>query len=145
MIPHPVLITSDIDSDQDVISKVNGVVLDKTLEFGNIQIIDSARAAFIYNTVKFTEGYGDDNDVFFHYAFSSSNYTDPDIEKYGKILPVEYLTSPLIPMRIVDRKTKKQIFCISCNESYNDHAMKRLVNFASDVCSGFSTEFIFLF
>ena len=138
-------ITSDNDSDQDVINKVSGVALDKNLEFRNIQIIDSAKAAFIYNTIKFAEGFGDDNESFFHYAFSSSNYTDPDIEKYGKILPVEYLTSPLIPMRIIDKKTKKQIFCVSCNESYNDHAMKRLINFASDVCLDFSNEFVFLF
>jgi len=54
-------ITGDIDSDQDIANRVSGVVLDKSLEFSNIQIVDSARAAFIYNTVKFAESYGKNN------------------------------------------------------------------------------------
>lgn len=138
-------LTNDVDSDQDIVSKISNVSLDRSLEFGRIQVVDSARASFIYNTVKFASSYKGDSEAYFHYAFSSSNYTDPHIEKYGKTLPVEYLSSPIIPIRIIDTKSRKQIFLISCNESYNENAMRRLLNFASDVCQEFSDDFVFLF
>lgn len=138
-------ITTDRNSDQDIVSKVSNTLLDKSLEFGNAQIIDSARASFIYNSIKYAKSIKENSEVYFHYAFSSSNYTDPNIEKYGKSLPVEYLTAPFIPMRIINKDSQKQIFCIASRESYNDMAMKRLLNFASDVSQDFASEFIFLF
>lgn len=137
--------TSDRGSDQDIVSKINGVVIDKNLEFGNIQIVDNHRASFIYNSVATAEKLFPDGVVYFHYAFSSSNFSDPSIEKFGKILPIEYLTSPIIPMRVVNRDTKKQQFCISSIENYNEEAMKRLLNFASDISQDFSNEFVFFF
>ncbi len=137
--------SGDRESEQDIIGKVNGVILDKSFEFSTIQAIDNSRASFIYNSIVTVERIFSDKDICFHYAFSSSNYTDQNIEKYGKVFPVEYITSPIIPMRIIDKNTGKQKFCISSIESYNDDAMKRLLNFASDISQDFSDEFVFLF
>lgn len=138
-------ITTNRECDQDIVSKVSNVLLDKSLDFGNIQIVDCARASFIYNSIKFAKNLRENSNVYFHYAFSSSNYTDPDIKKYGEIFPVEYITAPFIPMRIIDNDSKTQIFCISSKESFSDMAMKRLMNFASDVSQDFTSEFVFLF
>jgi len=138
-------LSSNRDGDQDIVSRVSGVILDKELEFGNIQVVDNFRASFIYNSIATAERLFSKEDKYFHYAFSASNFTDQSIEKYGKVLPVEYLTSPMIPMRLIDRETKKQRFFISSIESYNEDAMKRLLNFASDISQDFSTDFVFVF
>jgi hypothetical protein len=137
-------LSGDREGEQDVVSRVNGVILDKELEFGNIQIVDNSRASFIYNSISTAERIYSEQNVYFHYAFSSSNFTDQNIEKYGKVIPFEYLTSPIIPMRIIDNNNKQK-FCISSIENYNDDAMKRLLNFASDISQDFSDEFVFLF
>ena len=138
-------ISSNREGDQDIVSKISGVTFSKELDFSNIQIIDNSRAAYIYNTISTIERLHNNSEIKFHYAFSSSNYTDQNIEKYGAIFPVEYLTSPIIPIRIIDPSTGKQKFCISSIESYNEEAMKRLLNFASDISQDFSNEFVFLF
>lgn len=138
-------LSSDKESDQDIVSKVSGVILDKELEFSNIQVIDNARASFIYNSISSVERMFSESDIKFHYAFSSSNYTDQNISKFGSVLPVEYLTSPILPIRIIDKSNDKQKFCISSIESYNESAMKRLLNFASDISQDFSNEFVFFF
>ncbi len=138
-------LSGDREGEQDVVSRVNGVILDKELEFGNIQIVDNARASFIYNSISTAERIFSEQNVHFHYAFSSSNFTDQNIEKHGKVFPFEYLTSPIIPMRIIDKSNNKQKFFISSIENYNDDAMKRLLNFASDISQDFSDEFVFLF
>lgn len=138
-------LSSDRDSEQDLVSRISGVILDKELEFGTIQVVDNARASFIYNSISTAERIFSGEDAYFHYAFSAANFTDQNIEKYGKVLPVEYLTSPILPMRLIDRETKKQRFYISSIENYNEDAMKRLLNFASDISQDFSNEFVFVF
>lgn len=137
--------SGSLDSEQDVVGKVSGVVLDKDLDFSSIQVVDNARAAFIYNSIMTARRIYKNSELNFHYSFSSSNYTDQNIEKFGKTLPLEYLTSPIIPMRLVDKKSNKQKFCISTIENFSEDAMKRLLNFASDISQDFSQEFIFIF
>ena len=96
------------DSEQDVVGKVSSVILDKELDFSSIQVVDNARAAFIYNSIVTARRIYNACELNFHYSFNSSNYTDQSIEKYGKMLPLEYLTSPIIPMRLIDKDSNKQ-------------------------------------
>lgn len=138
-------LTNDKQSEQDVVSKVCNINLDKTLSFSTIQIVDNSRAAFIYDSISYVKQNFVDSDYYFHYAFSSSNYKDPDIEKYGKVLPVEYLTSDLIPFRLVDKLSKKVSFCLASREGFLEETINRLLYLASDVSQDFTGDFIFLF
>ncbi|WP_286133452.1 hypothetical protein [Colwellia sp. UCD-KL20] len=137
--------TSDKTSDQDVVSKICNINLDKTLMFSVIHIVDSARAAYIYNSIKYIQNNFSDCEYFFHYAFSSSNYKDPKIEKYGKIFPVEYLTSDIIPFRLINKQSRKVSFCLSSRGEFSEEAINRLLYLASDVSQDFTSDFIFLF
>jgi hypothetical protein len=137
--------TNDKDSDQDVVSKISAINLDKTLNFSTIYVVDNSRATYIYNSIKYVQDNFEDYDYFFHYAFSSSNYKDPDIEKYGKVFPVEYLTSGIIPFRLIHKSSKKVSFCLASREEFSEEAINRLLYLASDVSQDFTGEFIFLF
>ncbi|KQB05456.1 hypothetical protein CGT94_17280 [Vibrio metoecus] len=138
-------LTNDKNSDQDVISKVSSVQLDSELEFGTIHVVDNAKASFIYDSVSFLKNNYQDSTVYFHYAFGSSNYTDPYIKKYGTILPVEYLTSCILPFRLIDNQSDKVKFCISCSENFSEESFSRLISLASDVSLEFTKSFMFLF
>lgn len=138
-------LTNNKESDQDVVGKVSNIVLDKELKFSTIHIIDNARASFIYNSISAIKRKFNNHDIFFHHAFGASNFADPSIKKYGSILPVEYLTSPILPFRIISKENQNHLFCISCVESFNEESAKRLINFASDVSLDFSGDFIIIF
>ncbi len=138
-------LTNNKESDQDVVSKVSNIVLDKELKFSTIHIVDNARASFIYNSINAIKRKFTNHDIFFHHAFGASNFADPSIKKYGSILPVEYLTSPILPFRIISKENQNHLFCISCLESFNEESAKRLINFASDVSLDFSGDFIIIF
>lgn len=133
------------ESDQDIVSKVCNINLDKKLKFSTIHLVDNSRAAFLYNSINYIRNNFSEYDYYFHYAFSSSNYKDPDIERYGSILPVEYLTSDVIPFRLIDKSNKKVSFCIASRESFSEDTINRLLYLASDVSQEFTGEFIFLF
>ncbi|MBY7662515.1 hypothetical protein JFJ08_17650 [Vibrio atlanticus] len=138
-------LTNDKNSDQDIISKVSSVQLDSELEFGTIHVVDNSKASFIYDSVSYAKNKYKDSKVYFHYAFGSSNYNDPDIKKYGTILPVEYLTSNILPFRLVNNDSGRVKFCISCSENFSEESISRLISLASDVSLEFTTDFVFLF
>jgi hypothetical protein len=48
-------------------------------------------------------------------------------------------------MRLIDKNSNRQKFCISTIENFSENAMKRLLNFASDISQDFSQEFVFIF
>ncbi|MAD88134.1 MAG: hypothetical protein CMK64_00395 [Pseudoalteromonas sp.] len=133
------------ESDQDVISKIANINLDKSLNFSTVHVVDNSRAAFIYDSVNYIRNNYRNYECYFHYAFSSSNFKDPEIDKYGSIMPVEYLTSNLLPFRIIDKHTKKVSFCLSSREEFSEEAINRLLYLASDVSQDFTGDFIFLF
>jgi hypothetical protein len=64
-------LTNDKESDQNVISKISSVQLEKELDFSVIHVIDNAKAAFIYNSISFIKNNFKDKKLFFHYAFGS--------------------------------------------------------------------------
>lgn len=137
-------LTNEKTSDQDVVSKVSSIQLDKELEFGSIHVVDNAKAAFIYDSITFAKNKYINSKIYFHYAFGSANYNDPDIKKYGSILPVEYLTSSILPLRVID-DNGQVTFCISCSENFSEESISRLLSLASDVSLEFTKEFVFLF
>ena len=138
-------LTSDRKSSQDVINKVCNVELDKNLVFSSVHVVDNSRASFIYDSISYVKSKFAEKDVNFHYAFSSSNYSDPTIKKYGKIMPVEYLTSNIIPFRLVENATGKVSFCLACRDEFSEESINRLIYLASDVSQDFTDDFVFLF
>jgi len=138
-------LNNDKESDQDIVSKISNIVIDKKLNFSTIHVVDNAKAAFIYNSIELIKRKFNEHEIFFHHSFSSSNFIDPDVKKFGSILPVEYLTSPVLPFRVIHKNNDKQTFCISCIESFNENSAKRLINLASDISQEFSGDFIIIF
>lgn len=137
--------SSDRKSDQDVISKVKSINIDKDLNFSVVHVVDNSRASFIYDSISFVKKIFSDKSIYFHYAFTSANYKDPNAQKYGKILPVEYLTSDILPFRLFDNETRKTTFCISCRDGFSEENLNRLINFSSDVSQDFTNDVVIIF
>ena len=134
------------ESDQDIVSKIANIHLDKSLNFSTVHIVDNSRASFIYDSIQFIRNNFREFDYSFHHVFSSSNYQDPKIEKHGQIMPVEYLTSNLLPFRFKRKGTEKEYaFCISCREEFSEEVIHRLLTLASDISQEFTEGFVFLF
>ncbi|AIF97448.1 GapS4a family protein [Alteromonas australica] len=138
-------LTNDNDSYQDVVSKVANIVIDKNLTFSAIYLVDNSRAAFIYDSISFLKNSFKEHEINFHYSFTAANYTDTNLKRYGKALPVEYLTSDILPFRLISEKDKSVIFCVVIREKFSKENLERLMNFVSDVSQEFTKKFKLLF
>ncbi|MGF1877179.1 hypothetical protein L4D77_17865 [Photobacterium frigidiphilum] len=137
--------TNDKDSDQDVVGKVSTIQLEKSLSFSSIYLVDNSRAAFIYNVIKYVRDNFSEYSFYYHYTFSSANYKGADNERYGIVFPVEYLVSNILPFRLINKDTKKNVFCLASREQFSEESINRLLYLASDISQDFTDEFIFLF
>jgi len=138
-------LTNNKDSDQDVISKVANIVIDKSYVFSAIHVVDNSRAAFIYDSITFVKNNYVSHDVNFHYSFSAANYVDTQLKRYGQILPVEYLTADILPFRLINKTDQSTIFCVVIRDNFSKENLERLMNFVSDVSQEFTKEFNLLF
>lgn len=138
-------LTNNKQSDQDVVGKVSMIQLEKNLSFSSIYLVDNSRAAFIYNTIKYVRDNFSEYNFYYHYTFSSANYKGADNERYGRVFPVEYLVSDILPFRLINKDTKKNVFCLASREPFSDESINRLLYLASDISQDFTNEFVFLF
>jgi hypothetical protein len=100
---------------------------------------------FIHQTLAKINNKYSEYDINFHYNQSDANFSDPNIQKFGKSMPVEYLTADIIPFRLIDRINNKDLFCISLNENFTEQNLNYLLSYASDVSLDFTTNFVLLY
>ncbi len=138
---------SSADSTYDnVIEKVSNLRLDKTFIFDSFHVIDNRKISFIYDTINHLKTKFHSESIEFFYPDTSLNYADTSINRSGTILPVEYLTSPIIPIKIISQSSEKQdIFCISCLDEFDEDNLKRLIQAATEYTNEINCEYLFLF
>ncbi|WP_060490287.1 MULTISPECIES: hypothetical protein [unclassified Psychrobacter] len=136
-------ITSE-NSDSEVTSKVENVILDKQLSFDTIYLVDNKRMNFIFDVLKFIGSSHSNSDINFYYPDTALNF-DNSGERFGKKLPVEYLNSPILPLLLKQGKDQVDIFCLATTANYDSVEFKQLLYIAKEYTNGLNCEFLFLF
>lgn len=138
-------INNNKTSVQNIAKEVATIEIPKDLKFSSVYLVDNYRMAFIHQTLTKLNSKYSDYDINFHYNQSDANFSDPDIKKYGKSMPVEYLTADIIPFRLIDRVHNKDLFCISLNDNFSEQNLNYILSYASDVSLDFTTNFVILY
>lgn len=96
----------------ELIPQIANSQLDSELDFDRIIVIDNDRFNFLYDTLYLTRKvYGDENVSVIYHNTSLNNLTQKTLG-YGKILPIQYAVSDIIPLRIDDQgKVEIIVFC----------------------------------
>ncbi len=123
---------TDADNDQNtnVIDKISNVKLDNSLSFDIIYLVDNNRMNFILDSMRFAKTYfNNTKNVSFDYISTGSNVDIINRKTHGKILPIQYINSPLLPIRI-ELENGEKILLIASLEKYNSNDLKRLLGLA---------------
>ncbi|MBB1475063.1 hypothetical protein [Shewanella sp. SG41-3] len=130
-------------SQQNIVKEVANIEIPKELKFSKIYLVDNSRVSFIHKTITYLKNKYENHEVNFHYNQSDANFSDPDIIKYGTIMPVEYLTADIIPFRLIN--DQETIFGISINDNFSEENLNSILAYASDISQDFTNELIILF
>lgn len=114
--------------DFDLTSKVANIQIDGELIFDKIIFLDNNKVNFIYESIfRVKEVYNSDN-VDFVYHNSGLNFTSIQEKSFGKIFPLNYLYSDIIPLRIFnDKNVQLRIYI---NDDFSENQFSQILNFA---------------
>lgn len=132
-------------NNQDILSKIKNSQINNDLKFRIIHVIDNKRASFLYDGITFiNKKYGIEN-VNFYYPPTSLNLISPNKKYYGKILPVEYISSPILPFVIERNNNLQPIICLVSSEPFSADSLERLISCTRNLVSDISKELSFFF
>ncbi|MBD8347673.1 hypothetical protein [Dysgonomonas sp. HGC4] len=133
------------DSNDDLISMVSSARID-AIANRTIYIVDNMRIAFILEVMKYIKIMEKKYDYFFYYPNTGQNINPQNRQNTGKILPVEYLNSSIIPIKLVNRdNTKETCLFIATLNNFEEDDLIRLIGLSKDITTDLIGEVIIAF
>lgn len=114
--------------DFDLTSKVEKIQIDNDLIFDKILLLDNCKVNFLYESIFRTKEILGSENVDFVYHNSGLNFTSIQEKSYGKIFPINYLYSDIIPLRISNGKSVE--LRIFINDDFSENQFSQILNFA---------------
>ncbi|NJV43729.1 hypothetical protein HCW52_15720 [Escherichia coli] len=135
----------DTPQKQSIINQIKNTQSNSALKYRTIHVIDNKRAAFLFDSITFIRNkYGKDK-VNFFYPPTSLNLMMIKKRYYGKIFPVEYISSPIIPFLIEQENNEQPIICMVCSEPYSSNLLDGLISCTRDLVADISQNLMFVF
>ncbi|EBG8183865.1 hypothetical protein FJK27_20395, partial [Salmonella enterica subsp. enterica serovar Litchfield] len=130
---------------QSIINQIKNTQSNSELKYRTIHVIDNKRAAFLFDSITFIrKKYGKDK-VNFFYPPTSLNLMMIQKKYFGKIFPVEYISSPIIPFLIEQENNEQPIICMVCSEPYSSDLLDGLISCTRDLVADISQNLMFVF
>ncbi|ULQ61051.1 hypothetical protein K7I13_07310 [Brucepastera parasyntrophica] len=105
------------------------------ISFEPIYIIDNLRATFFYSIVEYFHRNYPGKELTYAYAETEYNLATFDNISYGNILPIEYMVSDIIPIR-VDIDDERKILLVFSNNNYSDDSCTKIISFCKSFTKG---------
>lgn len=126
------------DVDYDLISQLKDFRGIESSTFP-VFIVDNRRISFILRVVNFANNkYSSRGRVEFYYPDTGFNYTDQ--KNSGKQLPVQYINSSVLPLKVVT--DSEEILLLSIIDNFNDDTFKSDVGRAQTLTRGWGNKII---
>lgn len=138
-------INNDRSTEGDVISQVARVMLPDTLKYEAIYVVDNKRARFIFDSLNHAKKISNGLEVEFFYPDTGKNVNPLTHVKHGRILPVEYINSSVLPLRMTDKERDKRILLLSNIEGFSEAGVKRLLGLAQHLSQDWCSRVVIAF
>lgn len=137
-------IEKDENSCSDLIKSVSSVRLDD-IKNNVIYVVDSRRAKFILEVMRFIKTKTNYN-YSFYYPLTGRNLNPQNRNNIGEILPVEYLNSSIIPVKLEKKDNSKEIsLLLATIDNFEADDFMRLMGLAKDISTNLVGEVIIAF
>ncbi len=133
-----------IDSKIDLSSNLIKIELPNDFEHDGIVLMDNNRMEFVYDSINYVNGKYKNYDVQFSYFITGMNNDDKNIRN-GKILPIQYLSSNIIPFRVQENDTNKTTLVLCSNDGFSDEQLIKLMGLAKNISNNYQVKTHILF
>lgn len=111
--------------------------IDGDLKFKTIHVIDNARANFLYASLNFIKNKYSTYEFFC--LTTSLNVAADNQINHSSVMPVEYITSPIIPLSVSTNSGKK--FVLLCDFAFAQESLTLVYQLARNLCADFANHY----
>lgn len=116
--------------DADIIDRLSAIDIPTENNHDGVILVDNGRINFLYNAISFVKNEYINNDVQFVY-FNTGLNSNNQSRKSGDVLPIQYLSSDIIPFRI-QSNTGLITFLICTRENFSEDEFLKLLGIAKN-------------
>ncbi|PZF74998.1 hypothetical protein [Taibaiella soli] len=102
------------------------------INFDSIYVLDNKKVTFIYSSVKTAQQLYPGNQINFLYPHTGLNNSPHDLQPYGKILPIQFMNTSILPIVVDDANSVKVL--IFCDIDFDKEYLKRIIWLAHKTC-----------
>lgn len=135
-------INNDKDGEPDVIGRVSNVILPDTLKYEAVYLVDNRRAGFIFDSINHARQFEKGCEVTFFYHETGKSFNPQLRLNDGPLMPVEYINSSVLALKITDAVSPKRILMLSTLEAFSEVGLKRLLGLAQHLSQGWCSRVI---
>lgn len=133
------------DSNDDLINIVSSARIDYNGE-KTIYIMDNKRVAFILDVMKFIKTKTDLYDYFFFYPSTGQNINPISRDNSGKIMPIEYINSNIIPIKLQKKDNPREnCLFLGVLDDFEEDTFLRTMGLAKEISSTFAGQTLIAF
>lgn len=130
-------LSNDPEGYDDLASKIITANLAWDGRMETLFLVDNKRISFLFQVIRYVENNYRESQRDFFYPNTGKNLIPSEKKDYGKILPVEYINSSILPMRTQDKSGRTGLILASI-DPFTKNDLSRLVGLARDLSKSWS-------
>lgn len=134
---------NNIDNSEDLLYKLYKIEAPKDFCHDGIFLIDNSKLEFFFNAITFAKRKYPGQLVEFTY-FNTGLNSDNDAPKNGTIMPVQYLASNILPIR-VQSDTDRNTLILCSREKFEESELIKLIGLAKNITANYQSSTIIAF
>jgi hypothetical protein len=132
---------NNVDDDStDLITKLSRLEAPKDFNHDGIFLVDNNKLEFIFNAIEFAKREFINKPIEFTY-FNTGLNGDNDTPKNGEVMPVQYLASNILPLRIQIENDKNALVLCS-REKFEKDELVKLIGLAKNITANYQSRTI---
>lgn len=129
----------------EITSKVSNAILPNTYDFDSVYLVDNKKLEFIFSSIVYASKLDSNLDMTFFYHDTGKNINPLVKKNYGKILPVEFINSSILPIRLENTTNNSTKLVLTCIDNYNIDDLKRLISLSQELTKSWPSDIIIAF
>lgn len=127
---------NNVESDnQDLLEKLSKLEAPKDFSHDGIFLVDNRKMQFIFDAIEFAKRKFPGKTIEFTY-FSTGLNNDNETPKNGTVMPIQYLASNILPMR-VQIDTQKSAFVLCSRDNFEKEELLKLIGLAKNITANY--------
>lgn len=131
------------DSSYDLTNKLSKIETPKDFNHDGIFLVDNNKIAFLFQAIEFIKRKYPNKTIQFTY-FNTGLNGDNEMPKNGTVMPIQYLASNIIPVKI-ESDSDKNVLILCSRENFEEEALIKLIGLAKNITANYQSNTIIAF